>query len=98
MVKRSRGASTSRRTMEDPMIRAQALAAAAAAFVLLSAPAQAIPYLFSAHMSGLNENPTNASPATGFTKVILNQAANSLQVDVNWAGLIGGNPAAAHIH
>jgi hypothetical protein len=83
--------------MENAMIRAQAFAAAAAAFVLLSAPAQALPY-FTATMTGLNEVPPNASPAIGFTKVILNQGANTIQVFVDWSGLIGGTPAAAHIH
>ena len=79
------------------MLRTQAFAAVVA-FALVSVPAQAIPFLFSAHMSGLNEVPPNASTATGFTKVILDEGANTLQVDVNWAGLTGGTPAAAHIH
>ena len=79
------------------MFRAQALAAAAA-LALISVPAQAIPFLFSAHMSGLNEVPPNASTATGFTQVILNQAANTLEVDVTWSGLTGGTASAAHIH
>ncbi|HYK81013.1 MAG TPA: CHRD domain-containing protein [Micropepsaceae bacterium] len=66
--------------------------------LLGSVPAQAIPYLFSAHMSGLNEVPANASTATGFTKVILDQGANTLEVDVTWSGLTGGTASAAHIH
>ena len=79
------------------MIRTSGLVAAAA-LVLVSLPAQAIPFLFSAHMSGLNEVPPNASTATGFTGVILNQGTNTIQVFVNYSGLIGGTPSAAHIH
>jgi len=79
------------------MIRASGLVAAAA-LVLVSLPAQAIPFLFTAHMSGLNEVPPNASTATGFTKVILNQSANTIQVFVDYSGLIGGTASAAHIH
>src|ERR1700720_150024 len=78
------------------MIRASALAAGAA-LALFSMPAKALPF-FTANMTGLNGVPPNASTATGFTKVILNQGAHSIQVFVNWSGLIGGTPAAAHIH
>src|SRR6266568_4947180 len=80
--------------MENPMIRASGLVAAAA-LVLVSLPAQAIPFLFTAHMSGLNEVPPNASTATGFTKVILNQSANTIQVFVDYSGLIGGTASGA---
>src|SRR5258705_2740229 len=82
--------------MENPMLRAPGLVAATA-LALVSLPAQALPY-FSATMTGLNEVPPNASPATGFTRVYLNQGANSLQVFVNYSGLTGGTPSAAHIH
>ena len=78
------------------MLRAPGLVAATA-LALVSLPAQALPY-FSATMTGLNEVPPNASPATGFTRVYLNQGANSLQVFVNYSGLTGGTPSAAHIH
>jgi len=47
-------------------------------------------------MSGQNEIPANNSPATGFTFVTLN--GDDLTVDVNWSGLTGGTPGAAHIH
>ncbi len=78
------------------MIRLPGLVAAAA-LLLVSLPAQALPY-FSASMSGLNEVPANASTATGFTRIYLNQGANTLQVFVTYSGLTGGTPAAAHIH
>src|SRR5258706_7805432 len=82
--------------MENPMLRAPGLVAATA-LALVSLPAQALPY-FSATMSGLNEVPPNASNAAGFTRVYLNQGANTLQVFVNYSGLTGGTPSAAHIH
>jgi hypothetical protein len=40
--------------------------------------------------------PPNASTATGFADVLIN--GNFLTVNIFWQGLIGGNPAAAHIH
>jgi hypothetical protein len=68
--------------------------AAASALALVSLPAQAS--LFTATMLGSNENPVNASTAFGFTKIILNDVADTLQVDVTWSGLTGGLPAAAY--
>ena len=43
-----------------------------------------------------NEVPATGSPATGFSLVSL--SGNMLSVHVDWTGLIGGTPAAAHIH
>src|SRR4051812_15065874 len=51
---------------------------------------------WSGTLSGLNEVPPNGSPATGFLAVML--TGDSLTVDLTWTGLVGGNPAAAHIH
>jgi uncharacterized repeat protein (TIGR02543 family) len=52
---------------------------------------------FEAFLSGLGENPPNASPATGFGTVVLNAAQNQITVDLSWSGLLA--PAtAAHIH
>ena len=68
---------------------------AASAFAILALPAQAVP-VFKASMSGANEVPPNASPATGFTAVRL--LGDDLVVDITYSGLTGGNPAAAHIH
>src|SRR5215510_2297448 len=48
-------------------------------------------------LSGLNENPPNGSPGTGFGQVILNAAQTQITVDENWSGLTA--PAtASHIH
>ena len=48
-------------------------------------------------LSGTNENPVNASPATGFTTVTLDDLAHTLHVVVNFTGLLAPNTA-AHIH
>ena len=79
------------------MSRLQIVPIAAAAMALAGA-AHATIFTFTADMLGSNENPANASPATGFTDVIFDNVANTMQVDVTWDGLVGGNPAAAHIH
>jgi hypothetical protein len=47
-------------------------------------------------MLGSFEVPPNASPATGATWVSI--TGNTMMVTVDWNGLIGGNPSAAHIH
>ena len=52
---------------------------------------------FQAFLSGLGENPPNASPGTGFGQIILNAAQTQITVDENWSGLVA--PAtASHIH
>lgn len=67
-----------------------------AAVVGLASPASAQSGAWSGIMRGTNEVPPNASPATGFTYVSL--IGNLLSVNVQWSGLVGGTPAAAHIH
>ncbi|MEO8335194.1 MAG: CHRD domain-containing protein [bacterium] len=66
----------------------------AAALIAVATPAHA--QHWQGAMTGANENPANASTATGFIDVYL--SGNLLTVDLFWQGLIGGNPAAAHIH
>jgi hypothetical protein len=68
------------------------------AAVLLSAPAShAAPITFAFDLSGPAESPPNASPGTGHATVVLDEAANSLSVDVTFSGLLG-NTTASHIH
>ena len=64
--------------------------------LLLATPAHAASFTVHAIMRGSNEVPPNASPATGAANITVN--GDTLTVDENWAGLIGGNPSAAHIH
>lgn len=51
---------------------------------------------FEAFLTGLGENPPNASPATGFGTVVLSADHTEITVDLSWSGLLG--PATgAHI-
>ena len=50
-----------------------------------------------AALEGGNENPPVASPGTGLATVTVDTIANTMAVNVNFAGLIG-NVTAAHIH
>ena len=49
------------------------------AALLLSACASAAPVIFVADLSGPNESPANASPGTGFARVIIDTTAHTLQ-------------------
>ncbi len=67
----------------------------AAAALICAAPAAAVTY--STNLSGLNEVPANASPATGFGSIEVANDGNSIHVLLNWSGLTA--PAAAsHVH
>jgi hypothetical protein len=74
--------------------------ASLAAATLLSAAgaAQSAVLIYTAHMDGATEVPPNASPASGFTTVTVDDSLNTMQVDITYSGLTGGPPAAAHIH
>jgi hypothetical protein len=48
-------------------------------------------------LSGPKENPSNASPGTGFTTVVYDATAHTLSVDVSFSGLLG-TTTASHIH
>jgi CHRD domain/PEP-CTERM motif len=63
---------------------------------LISAPAYAVPFTVHTTLLGTTEVPPNASPATGTADITVDLLTLTVQVD--WNGLIGGNPAAAHIH
>ena len=53
--------------------------------------------VFTASMSGLNENPPNNTSGTGFAEVTLDTVLDTITVNLTWSGLTG--PAAAgHIH
>jgi hypothetical protein len=52
---------------------------------------------FEAFLTGLGENPPNASPGSGLGTVVLNAAQDQITVDESWSGLLA--PAtASHIH
>ncbi|MEP6961558.1 MAG: CHRD domain-containing protein, partial [Acidobacteriota bacterium] len=64
----------------------------------MSATLSAAPITYTAVMNGAGENPATGSPATGSTTVIIDTATHFLNVTVTFAGLIGGNASAGHIH
>lgn len=53
--------------------------------------------LFDAALEGIQEVPANASPATGYGTVLLNDAENQITVNFSWSGLTA-SATAAHIH
>ena len=62
-----------------------------------TASAKATLITFDAFLDGLSQSPVNASPATGFGTVVLDDVANTITVDESWSGLLA--PAtASHIH
>jgi CHRD domain-containing protein/PEP-CTERM motif-containing protein len=71
---------------------------ATATALLLSVPAtHAIPITFVASLEGANEVPPVVSPGAGFTTVVLDPTAQTLQINVTFSGLTS-NVTAAHIH
>jgi hypothetical protein len=52
---------------------------------------------YDAALAGTNENPSNASPGTGFAIVTVNDVLNTMEVNVTFSGLTTGNTA-SHIH
>lgn len=81
------------------MLRSLIASCAAAAALLCTAnAAQSSILVFTANMNGATEVPPNASTAFGVTNVVVDDVLNTMQVDLTWVGLTGGNPAAAHIH
>lgn len=65
--------------------------------VLLGHSLFAGPITYFASLSGANENPANASPATGLALVTIDTTAHTLEFDVTFSGLTA-NATAAHIH
>ncbi len=78
------------------MLRSLIASLAGAALLFAAGAAQSAVLIFTADMNGATEVPSNPSTAFGFIQVTVN--ADTLQVDLTYAGLTGGPPAAAHIH
>ncbi len=75
-----------------------ALPVALAAALLVAMPAaQAHGTRYTTTLSGPAENPSNASPGTGFAIVEYNDEDHMLYVAVSFSGLLG-NVSASHIH
>ena len=71
--------------------------ALALALAAVSGQAQAATLIFDALLSGAEEAPPNASPATGFGRITFDDVAHTMLVQVTFAGLLGPNTA-AHLH
>ena len=81
------------------------VATVVAAMMLAALPALAVPITLTANLIGANEVPPSGSPGTGFATVLLDETANTMQVDVTFSGLVPttstGAPSgttASHIH
>ena len=79
------------------MIRISGLAVLSLLFIGIAPSANATIINFIADLSGLNEVPVNASPATGFADIHFDTVANTMRVQVDFSGLVAPN-SAAHIH
>jgi len=68
-----------------------------AALMLQAPPTHATPLTFGGTLSGANEIPPVSSSGTGSVRVVLDPAAQTLELDVTFSGL-SSNDTAAHIH
>jgi hypothetical protein len=74
-----------------------ALLLVSAAPLVLALPASAVVHPLQATLDGLQEVPPNASPATGFASLFLDDVANTLTISLTFGGLLGSQTA-AHVH
>lgn len=72
------------------------LALCSAAFLVAGA-AHAVPIIYTATLTGPDENPPNASPGTGVVTVEYDPDTHLLDVETSFAGLLG-ETTIAHIH
>jgi hypothetical protein len=83
--------------MRTLITRSLVLTALVACVALLAAPANATVFHYHSVLSGANESPPNASPATGDAEVTIDDVANTMRVQVTFSGLTG-TTTASHIH
>jgi hypothetical protein len=79
------------------MIRLLSLFALIALLSLSPVPADAGPITYTAVLNGASENPANLSPGTGTATVIVDDAADTMEVIIDFQNLVGLTTA-AHIH
>ena len=79
------------------MLMMRRIAVVFVCLVALAAPAVATPLTYAAYLSGPNESPANASPATGVALVTIDAATHFMEIDMTFQGLLAGNTA-SHIH
>lgn len=75
----------------------KSIVSAFAALCFFAIQAQAQTQVFTAFLSGPDENPPNASPGTGFATLTLDLTAHTFHLVVNFSGLLG-TVTASHIH
>jgi hypothetical protein len=78
-------------------MRLKALLIGGALALATASPAFAVTVVYTAVLSGPNESPANASPGTGSATVTFDLVANTMDVNVIFAGLSAANTA-SHIH
>src|SRR5437762_10702062 len=69
----------------------------AGSLAISASPAAATITVYSAQLSGANENPANASPGTGLAIVTIDDALDTMRVQAFFSGLLG-TTTASHIH
>ncbi len=70
---------------------------ATAAVLILSSACFANTLVYQAVLNGTNQNPPNASPATGFTEITIDTGLDTMRVQISFSDLVA--PAtASHIH
>jgi hypothetical protein len=67
------------------------------AFLVSALPLQAAPIVFTAALSGPNEEPPNVSPGTGFAIVTIDDLLDTMRVQVTFADLLAP-VTVSHIH
>ena len=70
---------------------------AALGLFIVAQTSEAAPITFAAILSGAAESPATGSPGTGSTLITVDAAANTLEVAVQFSGLVG-TTTASHIH
>jgi CHRD domain/PEP-CTERM motif len=86
------------RTTEAIIMKRLSSSILLAAALLLTVPfSQATPITFIASLTGASESPPTGSPGIGFATVLLDIAAQTMQVIVSFSGLLSPTTA-SHIH
>jgi hypothetical protein len=85
--------------MKKTLMKTLAITALAAAtsMGLAASTAQASVIWYEATLSGPAEAPPNASPGTGYARVIVDDVLHTMQVTTSFSGLLG-TTTASHIH
>ncbi len=78
-------------------MRKSLVAAALATALTAPLPAAAGMVLYKTHLSGAAESPPNASPGTGLVELLVDTVASTMEVKVDFSGLVG-TVTASHIH